>query len=159
MPGQFGAAGNRALSRWIDEDGLENPLNKITNWDEFHPAAISREELATYEEAIGRFFMNHTKKEIAEEGLKRAINAAPVDCPADVLDNRQLQARRYWVDLEHPELGTTLQCPKYFFLSNQTQNFVKQRAPLIGEDNEDIYIKDLGLSSTEIASLKNTGVI
>lgn len=159
MPKQLGAPANRALSKWIDEDGLENPLNKVTNWDEFHPAAISREELDTYQEAIAKFFINHTKREIAEEGLTRGINAAPVDCPADVLENRQLKARGYWVDLEHPESGITLIYPKYFFLSNQTENFVKRRAPLIGEDNEDVYVKELGLSSTEIAALKKAGVI
>ena len=159
MPGRFGAPANRALSKWIDEDGLENPLNKIPDWDELDLALISREELDTYEEAIARFFMNHTKKEIAEEGLKKGINAASVDSPADVLQNRQLEARGYWVDLEHPESGSTLMYPKQFFLCNHTHNFVKRRAPLIGEHNEDIYAKELGLSSTEIVTLKKTGVI
>ena len=159
MPGQFGAAGNRALSRWIDEDGLENPFSKVTNWDEFHPAAISREQLDIYQEAIVRFFVNHTVKEVVEEGLKRGINAAPVNPPTDVLENYQLKARDYWVDLEHPELGITLTYPEYFFLTNQTENFVKRRAPLIGEDNEAIYAKELRLSSAEIAELKKAGVI
>jgi crotonobetainyl-CoA:carnitine CoA-transferase CaiB-like acyl-CoA transferase len=159
MPGRFGAPANRALSKWIDEDGLENPLNKITDWNELDISLISREEIATYEEAMARFFMNHTKKEIAEEGLKRGINAASVDSPADVLGNRQLEARGYWVDLEHPESNSTLMYPKQFFLCNQTENFVKYRAPLIGEHNEDIYAKELGLSSTEIETLKKTGVI
>lgn len=159
MPGKFGAPANRALSRLIDESGLENPLSKVTNWDEFHPAAISREQLDIYQEAIAKFFVNHTVKEIVEKGLKRGINAAPVNSPTDVLENYQLKARDYWVDLEHPELGIALTYPEYFFLSNETENFVKRRAPLIGEDNEAIYVKELGLSSTEIAELKKTGVI
>jgi crotonobetainyl-CoA:carnitine CoA-transferase CaiB-like acyl-CoA transferase len=159
MPGKFGAPANRALSKWIDEDGLENPLNKVTNWDQFHPATISREELDTYQEAIAKFFMNHTAKEIVEEGLTRGINAALVNCPADVLESHQLKARNYWVDLDHPEPGIKLIYPKYFFLSNQTENFVQRRAPLIGEDNEDIYVKELGLSNTEITALKKAGVI
>ena len=159
MPGKFGAPANRVLSKWIDEDGLENPLNKVTNWDEFDLTAISREELDAHERAIAMFFMNHTKKEIAEEGLKRGLNAASIDSPPDVLENRQLEARGYWVDLEHPESGSTLMYPKQFFLCNETENFMKRRAPLIGEHNEDIYVKELGLSSTEIAALKKAGVI
>jgi crotonobetainyl-CoA:carnitine CoA-transferase CaiB-like acyl-CoA transferase len=157
--GKVGAAANSALSKWIDEDGLENPLNKVTNWDEFDLAAMSKEELDTQQAAIARFFMNHTKKELAEEGLKREMDITPIDCPADVLESHQLKARDYWVDLEHPESGTTLTYPKYFFLSNQTENFVKRRAPLIGEDNDEIYANEVGLSSTEIATLKKTGVI
>ena len=159
MPGRFGAPANRALSKWIDEDGLENPLNNIPDWDELDISLISREEIATYEEAMARFFMNHTKKEIVEEGLKRGLNAASIDSPADVLENGQLKARGYWVDLEHPEPNSTLMYPKQFFLCDHTHNFVKQRAPLIGEHNQDIYAKELGLSSTEIATLKKTGVV
>jgi crotonobetainyl-CoA:carnitine CoA-transferase CaiB-like acyl-CoA transferase len=159
MPGRFGAPGNRALSQWIDEDGFENPLNRVTDWDEFHPAKISGEELDSYEEAIGKFFMNHTKDEIAKEGHRRGINAALVESPADVLESVQLGARDYWAELEHQEWGTTLTYPKYFFLSNGTENFVRRRAPRIGEGNEDIYVKRLKLSSKEITELKNTGVI
>jgi len=157
--GQVGAATNRALSKWIDEDGLENPLNKVTNWDEFDPAATSRKELDAHQEAIARLFLNYNKKELNEEGLKREIDITPIDCPADLLESHQLKARDYWVDLEHPESDITLSYPKYFFLSNQTENFVERRAPLIGEHNEDIYAKELGLSSTEIATLKETGVL
>jgi crotonobetainyl-CoA:carnitine CoA-transferase CaiB-like acyl-CoA transferase len=159
MPGRFGAPANRVLSKWIDEDGLENPLNKVTNWDEFDLTKISREELDAHERAIARFFMNHTKKEIAEEGLKRGLNATSIDSPSDVLENSQLEARGYWVDLEYPEPGIKLSYPKQFFLSNQTENFVQRRAPLIGEHNEDVYVKELGLSSTEITALKKAGVI
>jgi formyl-CoA transferase len=103
--------------------------------------------------------MSHTAKEIVEGGLKRGINAALVNCPADVLGSHQLKARNYWVGLDHPEPGIKLIYPKYFFLSNQTENFVQRRAPLIGEDNEDIYVKELGLSSPEITALEKAGVI
>jgi len=159
MGGQGGARGNRALSQWIDDDGLENPLNKVTKWEEFDFAAISKEELDVHQEAIRKFFMNHTKNEIAEEGLRRGIHAAPINSPADVPQNWQLKARDYWVDLEHPELDIKLTYPKYFFLSNQTENFVRRRAPLIGEDNDDIYGNELGLASTEMVALKAAGVI
>lgn len=159
MGGQGGARGNLALSQWIDDDGLDNPLNKVTKWEEFDFAAISRDELDIHQEAIRKFFMNHTKKEIAEEGLRRGIHAAPINTPAEVLEYLQLKERDYWVDLEHPALGIELTYPKYFFLSNQTENFVSRRAPLIGEDNNDIYAHELGLSGTEIAALKKANVI
>lgn len=159
MGGPGGAPGNRALSQWIDDDGLDNPLNKVTNWEEFDFAAISIEELNIQQKAIRKFFMNHTKKEIAEEGLRRGIRAAPINTPAGVLKYPQLKERDYWVDLEHPELGMELTYPRHFFLSNQTDNFVKRRAPLIGEDNDYIYAHELGLSATEMAVLKKTNVI
>jgi crotonobetainyl-CoA:carnitine CoA-transferase CaiB-like acyl-CoA transferase len=159
MGGPVGAPANRSLSQWMDDDGIENPLNQITNWDEFDMAAIPREVLNIQQEAIAKFFLKRTKKELAEEGLRRRINASVVNNPADVLANQQLEARDFWIDLEQPEMGMTLKYPKFYFLSNQTENFIKRRAPHIGEDNNDIYVSELGLSSKEMASLKESGVI
>lgn len=159
MGGPVGAPANRSFSQWMDDDGMENPLNQVKNWDEFDMAATSREMLDIQQEAIARFFMNHTKKELAEEGLKRGINASVVNNPVDVLENRQLEARNFWIDLGHPEMDITFKHPKYYFLSNQTENFIRHRAPHIGEDNNEIYANELGLSNTEMASLKESGVI
>jgi crotonobetainyl-CoA:carnitine CoA-transferase CaiB-like acyl-CoA transferase len=159
LGGKIGASSNRALSQWIDEDGIENPLGQVTNWDEFDRATFTEEMNDAFEEAIGKFFLKHTKKEIAEEGRKRGINAAVVNNPADVLENQHLAARDYWADLDYPELGITLAHPRHFFLCNGTENYVRRRAPLIGEDNDEIYGKELGLSNSEIAALKETNII
>jgi len=159
MGGPIGAPANRALSKWMDDDGMENPLNRVTNWEEFDMATVPKEDLDAQQEAIRKFFLNHAKREITEEGLRRRINACAVNNPADVLEYPQLGERGFWTNLEHPELGTTLSYPKYFFLSSETENFVKHRAPLVGEDNEDIYAKELGLSGTEISRLKENGII
>ena len=159
MGGPIGAPANRALSKWMDYDGMENPLNRVTNWEEFDMATVPKEDLDAQQEAIRKFFLNHAKREITEEGLRRRINACAVNNPADVLEYPQLGERGFWTKLEHPELGTTLSYPKYFFLSSETENFVKHRAPLVGEDNEDIYAKELGLSGTEISRLKENGII
>jgi benzylsuccinate CoA-transferase BbsE subunit len=157
--GRTGAPINRAISKWMDDEGQENPLRQEVNWDEFDMATVPRETIEIYQEAIAKFFMNHTKKEIAEEGLKRGIEACIIHNPADVLEYLQPKTRSYWIDLEHPALGRTLTYPKHFFLCNQTENFVRRRAPRIGEDNDEIYVNELGLSTTEVASLKKAGVI
>jgi benzylsuccinate CoA-transferase BbsE subunit len=159
MGGQGGARGNRALSQWIDDDGLENPLNKVTNWEAFDFASISKDDLEIHHKAIQAFFMNHTKKEIEEEGVKRGIHASPIYSPADVLQYPQFKERGYWVELEHPEEGMSLNYPGHFFLSNETDNSVKRPAPHIGQDNEDIYSNELGLSGEEIKDLKKSHVI
>jgi crotonobetainyl-CoA:carnitine CoA-transferase CaiB-like acyl-CoA transferase len=143
----------------MDEDGVENPLRKITKWEEFDRSALTDETNDMYEEAIGRFFLRRTKQEITDDGSRRGINAAVLSNPADVLENQHLAARGFWKDLEHPELGTGLKYPGNFFLCSETQNRVERRAPLIGEDIDEIYGKELGLSGGEIAALKKAGVI
>jgi crotonobetainyl-CoA:carnitine CoA-transferase CaiB-like acyl-CoA transferase len=132
---------------------------QLADWEEFDMAAITKETLDAFVAAIGKIFSKHTKKEIAEEGLKRGIGVSVVNNPVDVYETPQLRARNYWVDLGHPELGVTLAYPRHFFVCSETENYVRCRSPLIGEDNDKVYCKELGLSSTDIAVLKQANVI
>ncbi len=157
--GRAGAPANRALSKWIDEEGLENPLRSVADWDKFDLAAMTREELDAHRQAIARLFAKYTKKQLLEQGLERGIDITPVSSVADVFSNYHLAAQDFWANVEHPELDTVLKYPKFLFLSSETQNFVTRQAPRVGQDNEDIYTKHLGLSHNEIAELKRTGII
>ncbi len=161
MGGKPGSQGNRAISKWIDDDGVENPMREITNWEEFDMATqdVSKDLLDAQQEAIRQFFLRHTKKEITEEGVKRGLNACVINNPADILGNPQLKARDYWANIDSPETNNPLKYPKYFFLSNQTENFVKSAAPVVGEYNDMIYRNELKLSDREISDLENSGVI
>ncbi|HVN97920.1 MAG TPA: CoA transferase [Syntrophorhabdaceae bacterium] len=138
LGGRFNADANRALSRWIDEDGMENPLNRIADWETFDMAAVSKEDIEAQQSAIARFFLRRTKKEIADEGLKRGINACVVHNPADVLQVVQLQARGYWTTLKEPDVESSLVYPRHYFLSSETENFVRRAAPITGEHTEKI---------------------
>ncbi len=157
--GPVGAPANRALSKWIDEDGLENPLSQVTNWEELDMASMTQQTHDAFQETIGKFFLRRTKKEISEEGLRRGINAVIASDPADVLSNPQLNARNFWIGLEHPDLGVTLKYPRHFFLCSETENYARHPAPNIGQDNTEMYVKELGLTSQEVAELEKTGVI
>jgi crotonobetainyl-CoA:carnitine CoA-transferase CaiB-like acyl-CoA transferase len=159
MGAQFGAPANRALSKWIDDDGMENPLKQVENWENMDMAVMTEETQNDFEAAIARLFMNHTKKEIAEEGLKRGVNLCVLNNPADVLEHSQLKARDYWANLEYPWAERPYYYPRHFFLSSETDNYVKHLAPLIGEHNDEIYNQEMGLSSREIAELKEADVI
>ena len=157
--GPVGAPANRALSQWIDDEGMENPLSQVTNWEELDIATMGQQTHDAFQATIGEFFLKRTKKEIAEEGLKRGINAVIASDPADVLSNPQLIARNFWKELQHHDLGITLKYPRHFFLCSGTENYARCQAPNIGQDNDEIYGKELGLSSREIAALRRANVI
>jgi len=161
MGGKPGSQGNKAISKWIDDDGVENPMRVITNWDEFDMAAqdISKDLIGAQQEAIRQFFLRHTKKEITEEGVKRGLNACVVNNSSDILGNPQLNARDYWANIGSNKTAGSLKYPKFFFLSDQTENFVKSLAPVAGEYNHTIYGNELGLSEEEIRKLESSGVI
>ncbi|MFC1820639.1 CaiB/BaiF CoA transferase family protein [Thermodesulfobacteriota bacterium] len=159
MGGKSGAPANSALSKWLDEEGINSPFEQTTKWEELDMAAVSLETLAAHEAAITEFFSRYTKKEITEEGVRRGINASAVNNAADILIYHQLQARNYWAEIDSTGSGRKLNYPKYFFLSNLTENYVRGRAPQIGEDNDEIYVNQLGMSPADIAAYKEAGVI
>ena len=157
--GKHGASANKALSQWIGEEGFKNPLSEITDWQEFDMSLMTSETLNTWETAISQLFLNHTKTEIAEEGKKRGINSCVANNSLSILEHAQLKARGYWQEVEHYGLDFSPFYPRHFFLSTETKNFVKRRAPLVGEDNDVVYREELGLSTSEISALKVSNVI
>jgi crotonobetainyl-CoA:carnitine CoA-transferase CaiB-like acyl-CoA transferase len=84
---------------------------------------------------------------------------APCATFEDVLQNAQLEARGYWEMVEHPEMGETIKYPGAPVKMKDTPWRIQRRAPLIGEHNEEVYDKELGLSKEELAILKANGVI
>ena len=159
MGGKVGAPANQALSQWMDDDGIENPLREIKDWNTYDRSTVTLEEKTVREKAMAQFFLGHTKKELDTEGRRRGINAAVANTPDEVAEHSQLKARDYWVELEHQELGRTMPYPGHFFLSTETTTKIKRRAPLVGEHNTEVYKELLGLSDLEITELKNNGVI
>jgi crotonobetainyl-CoA:carnitine CoA-transferase CaiB-like acyl-CoA transferase len=135
--GKMGAPANAALSHWMDEEEFPNPLTEIANWEEFDFAALTPQNLDRYQQAIRSFFIRHARAEIADESLRRRINACAVTSIEEALQNEQLTARGFWTNIVHPD-GASITYPKYYFLSSETENFTRRRAPLPGEDTEEI---------------------
>jgi len=95
MTGRFGAPANRALSDWIDEAGLPNPMAEV-DWLAYDRSNLSATHRAEWEAAIAAFFETRSKSDIAGEGRRRGINACPLAEPADVLADEHLEAREFW---------------------------------------------------------------
>jgi crotonobetainyl-CoA:carnitine CoA-transferase CaiB-like acyl-CoA transferase len=96
MTGKFGASANQALSDWIDESGLANPLHGV-DWLRYNRSTLDPGTRADWEVGIARFFGTRTKHEIATEGRRRGINACVVAEPADILMDPHLEARGFWI--------------------------------------------------------------
>ena len=103
MTGRFGAPANQALSDWIDEAGLPNPL-RGTDWLKYNRSTLDPAIRAEWEKAIEAFFKTRTKQQIATEGRKRGVNATMIAEPADVLVDSHLHARGFFQE----ESGTRI---------------------------------------------------
>jgi len=84
------------------------------DWERYDRSALEPAVRLTWEAAMARFFADRTKREIAEEGRRRGINAAVANEPADLLTDPQLSARGYFGPLVWPEDGRKVMAPKYF---------------------------------------------
>ena len=83
----------------------------------------------------------------------------PVQDSKDLLESEQLQARDFWQTVEHSELGKPITYPGEWAKSPEIHFDIKRRAPLIGEHNQEVYERELGMGRDEILSLKQSGVI
>jgi crotonobetainyl-CoA:carnitine CoA-transferase CaiB-like acyl-CoA transferase len=147
------------LVKWMQIEGMSNAFLDSFNWDRPDFPKISQEEMDKIEEPTARFFMTHTKAELLEGAVKYKVMMYPVATPDDMLVNRQLEARKFWVELEHPELGTKLAYPGAFAIFSESPIKISRRAPLIGEHNRDIYENELGMTAAEVQALKEAGVV
>lgn len=147
------------LIKWMDIEGYTDDFLKSFDWDRPDFAQIPQEDMDRIEGPTTKFFMTHTKAEILEGAVKYQIMLYPVATTQDMLENPQLAARGFWVELEHPDLGVTLSYPGAFGLFSEAPIKIRRRAPLIGEHNDEIYGKELGISKEKQLILKQAGVI
>jgi crotonobetainyl-CoA:carnitine CoA-transferase CaiB-like acyl-CoA transferase len=95
MSAAFGAAANQALSDWIDESGLTNPM-RGTDWKRYNRSTLYPEIRSQWESAIAAFFRTRSKREIMLEGRRRGIHATVIASPEDVLADTHLTQRGFW---------------------------------------------------------------
>ena len=132
---------------------------KDYDWRTMDVSTISQEERTRIEETLMPFLLSKTKQELYEMATEKGILLMPVNNIADMLKSPQLASRQFWVEVEHPELNCNIIYPGApCKLSDGTWQ-IQRRAPLIGEHNEEIYIKETGFSKEKLAILKETKVI
>jgi len=159
LGGAFGARSNRALAQWMDSEGMADDFIKNMDWETFDMATATQETQDLLEAVTAKFFLTKTKQELYQAAIEKGLGLCPVSIPEDLLENSQLKARNFWVEIDHPELGAAITYPGAFAQTSETPLTMRQRPPLIGEHNEEIYVNELGLSRQELVTLKESGVI
>lgn len=159
MAGIHGAKANQGIVEWMDSLGMAPKRLKEIDWTKLDAGKMTQQELDSIQEPMAKFFKTRTKAEIQEESVKKQIMMYPVCDSKETLENPQLRDRDFWVNIEHSELKDTITYPGAFAKFSETPIKYWRRAPLIGEHNEEIYIKELGFSKEELIILKKAGII
>lgn len=157
--GKMGEASNTPLRAWMEEDGMDTSILDQTGWPLRDINKITPENYKKITDLAAQFIIRHTKGELYEGALKRGIMLAPVSTMADVCHSKQLAARDFWVNVRHEELSTTIRYPGPWAKLSETPLERWERAPRIGEHNNEIYAQELQMSGSEIEHLTKLGVI
>lgn len=132
------------MSHLLDDPRFATGFDRLAHADEF-------------DALVKPWFFQRRKKEVVETCQEWRVPAALVNDVPDLLSEVQYQARNFWVELDHPVAGKLPYAGPPFKLSATPAEY--QRAPLIGEHNEEIYIDCLGLSRMELDRLKYEGTV
>jgi len=156
--GLIGAKGQRRVVELMEQEGMAEDWLKELRWEEFDAFTALQEDVDRITDAFGRYFLTQTKVRLLDEAVEGGIMLAPVNTVKDVLEDVHLEARGFWEEVEHPELGTTIAYPGAPCKMTETPWQVKGRAPLIGEHNDEVY-NELPLAGDRHVVPKQAGAI
>ena len=149
-----------AVIDWLDETGEAGAL-AAPHWRE-RLAVVQPLEPDEQDLLVGimeKFCRTRRKDDLVREAQARAAGWAPVYSPREIVESYQLEARDYWVQVRHEDLGETFVYPGAPWKLSATPWKQRGRAPHLGEHNEAVYGDALGLDPDDIARLRRTMVI
>ena len=158
-PAPIAVRSRKVIVEWMDSEGMADDYIKSFDWEKVETASLAPEEVQKVMPYFARFLATKTKKELLEKSLEVGMVLAPLISVQDAVVSPQHKARGFWVEIEHSELGTKLVYPGAPYISTTKDYQVRERAPLIGEHNEQIYMQELGMTREELVRLKGAGVL
>jgi crotonobetainyl-CoA:carnitine CoA-transferase CaiB-like acyl-CoA transferase len=153
------ASSHQAILEGMKQDGIDTAALDRWDWTKPHDGEWTREDLDTIMAALRQYFSLHTKAEFLQLIREKGVHIGVCLNVEEALKFPHFVARNFWVDVNHPELGASLTYPGAFVKFSEADCGIKFRAPLIGEHNEEIYVKELGFSRKELTDLKQRSVI
>jgi crotonobetainyl-CoA:carnitine CoA-transferase CaiB-like acyl-CoA transferase len=110
------------------------------------------------QEEIEKVTTRYTIKEVGEMMDRERVANSPILNIKEVVEDPHLKDRGYFVDIEHPIIGKA-KIPGIPFKMSETPGAVERPSPLVGEHNELILGKYLGIGKGEIDKLKGEGAV
>ena len=143
------------LVKWMENEGMAQDLAGKKYCDESY--RLSRIDHIL--QVLEQWTKTHTTQELFQSGQFMRFPWAPICSLKEVLNSPQHKARKFFIDVEHPEMKKSIPYPGTPFKVSHPSAGRRKRAPLTGEDNVRIYQGELGFSEEEIQRLSSLGVI
>jgi len=144
-----------SLVEWVKADDDAQDLGE-TQWED----QLYRKENAEHMfDVLDDWAKDYSVAELMEGAQLRRIPYAMVRSPEALVDDPQLNARRFFSDIDHPELGRAMPYPGGPFFFTVSPWRIARRPPLLGEYNVEIYQGELGISAERLITLAQEKVI
>lgn len=146
---------DRTFTRLAEVMG-RSELLKDPRFDTGPHRADHREEIT---DIVQQWFSRHHAAEAMKILDDNGIPVSPIHSIADIFEDPQYRARENLIRVEHPILGSVTM-PGIVPKLSTTPGGVRFAGPAkVGQDNEEIYRGELGLSEEEVEALRLEGVI
>ena len=137
--------GSANYHQWAMDDKFKTPPGRMLHLEEIIPF-------------IKEWTGARTKDEIYHPAQEPGCTITPVTTAEDLVNSQQSNARGFFLEIDHPDAGR-FKYPTWPFIFSETPAEIEYPAPLLGEPNEEIYIKRLGYSRHELVQMIEAGII
>ena len=124
----------------------------------FATAPARMENAEAIDQFVGSLTRSHNSPELTAKLQAAGVAAYPVENCVDIHNDDNLEAFGFWHWLEHKEMGAS----PYEGLEHRmsrTPGTLRSAAPILGQNNDEIFRDMLSLSTDEIEQLKKENVI
>jgi len=148
----------RSTTQWLVEADVPDAAQLAeAQWSDADYLATD-EAKAIFSSLFGPFAAARTKEQLYRDGQGRRIPICPIQTPSDLVGDRQLAHRGFFVPLQHPASGRTLTVPGAPYALSQTPWRLAGSAPRLGEHTAQV-LGELGIAAGEMAALLQSGAI
>ncbi|MBI4498714.1 MAG: CoA transferase [Chloroflexi bacterium] len=123
----------------------------------FRTASDRREHAQELVEAVSVWTRQHTKEEVYHLAQGVRIPTSYPTSTADLLASAQLQARGFFIEIDHPATGPVTYPGAAYEMRGLS--WVWGPAPQLGQHNVEVYCGRLGYSKADLVRLRQSNVI
>ena len=124
--------------------------------EEYAEHVAPARDMAEIDDIVGAWTIGRPKDEVLKLLNEAHVPCAPVKTAREVANDPHLEARGYWVDIDHPRRGRTRVPISAIRLHAGGKSEIRSPAPTLGQHTEKVLAELLGLKAAELAELAPT---
>ena len=110
--------------------------------------------MAEVDDIVGAWTLTRTKGEVLKALNEAHVPCAPVKTAREVASDPHLEARGFWVDVDHPRRGKTRVPISPIRLHTAGKSEIRSPAPTLGQHTDLVLAELLDLKADELAQLR-----